>query len=73
MIRQFDGSAATFKKIPPLPTVPILEERQEIPNFGSDGKAKAAVFDSEALRFEKERQRSPGPCQYDPTEPVYIL
>ena len=40
----------------------ILEERQEIPNFGSDGKAKAAVFDSEALRFEKERQRSPGPC-----------
>jgi hypothetical protein len=27
MIRQFDGSAATFKKIPPLPTVPILEER----------------------------------------------
>ncbi len=45
-----------------MPAVAPLEERQEIPEFGSDGLAKQAVFNSEAARFEKERERSPGPA-----------
>lgn len=37
-IRQFDGSAATIKKIPPLPQVKELSERLEHPVFGADGQ-----------------------------------
>lgn len=73
MIRQFDGSAATFKKTFASPKVAELEERQEITIFGVQGTAKKAVFDSDAARFERVRERSPGPAKYEPTEPVYIL
>lgn len=72
MIRKFDGSHATVKKTYPVPKVPQIEERFELALFGSDGKAKTAVFDSNDRRFEKVRERSPGPAQYEPTEPVYI-
>lgn len=73
MIRQFDGSAATFKKTYASPKVEELEARQEIAIFGQSGLAKKAVFESKSLKFEKERERSPGPAKYEPTEPVYIL
>jgi hypothetical protein len=73
MIRKFDGSHATVKKTYASPTVPELEERFEISQFGLDGRSKKAVFDSEALRFDRVRERSPGPAQYEPGEPNYIL
>lgn len=44
-----------------------------MPEFLHEAKLKKAVFDSEASRFEKTRERSPGPAKYEPTEPVYIL
>ena len=73
LIRKFDGSHATFKKTYPQPSVAELEERIDVPVFGTDGKKKAAVFDSEDSRFFKVRERSPGPAQYEPGEPTYIL
>jgi hypothetical protein len=73
MIRKFDGSHATFKKTYAVPTVTEIEQRIDVPLFGSDGKAKKAVFDSGDHRFAQFRERSPGPATYEPGEPTYIL
>lgn len=73
MIRKFDGSHATFKKTYASPTVPELEERFEMSTFAVDRQAKKAVFESDAARFDRVRERSPGPAQYEPGEPTYIL
>jgi len=62
MIRQFDGSAATIKHIKPEIRLQELEARQPMPEFLADSKVKRAVFESEASRFEKVRERSPGPA-----------
>ena len=53
--------------------MPELEERFEISEFGSNAKSKKAVFDSSDNRFLSVRERSPGPAQYEPGEPTYIL
>lgn len=69
MIRKFDGSHATFKKTYPVPKVEELEARIQVSNFASDSKEQEhgmAVFDSKDIRFQKERERSPGPAQYEP-------
>ena len=73
MIRKFDGSYATFKKTFPAPKVADISERMQHADFLAGAKISKAVFDSEAVRFKDERDRSPGPAKYEPTEPTYIL
>ena len=72
MIRKFDGSYGTIKKTMPLPSVKPLEERIEHKEIGVDGIKIVSAFENETERFEKERDRSPGPAKYEPREPVYI-
>lgn len=50
-MRQFDGSAATIKKIPPVGKVAELAVRKEVSVFGADVMPNCAVFDSETDRF----------------------
>ena len=73
MIRKFDGSHATFKKTYPVPKVAELEERIQHGDILAGSKTTKSMFESEAVRFKNDRERSPGPATYDPQTPTYIL
>jgi hypothetical protein len=71
-LRKFDGSYATIKSLKPEVKIKKLESRLSVPDFLADSKAKCAVFNSNAFRFEIEIEKSPGPFLYEPREPKYI-
>ncbi len=73
--RLFDGSGATIKdRRRNVADCPTTEACIEVTEFDANAQPRAAVFNSEAERFERERSRSLGPAAYvNNAEPVYAM
>jgi len=82
LLRKFDGSCSTIKKLDkqPLHEIGELEERALVPVFGEEPGIKSAnVFQSVTNRFDKRghlgENKNPGPGFYvnNTKEPQYIV
>ena len=79
-MRQFDGSASTFKKIQKTIKCEPLEQRQVLKDFVKEQKGSKAefVFKSKTDRFADNpnsylnKSKNPGPSDYNAQEPNYI-